>query len=249
MKDGEVMNNLKLAITDGINEYIEYLAYDKSLDYQYKVNNLLDEISSCIGKSSFNWAISHASGIYNSFADDSHGINHIGNVIGKALCILIDNPTDNLPLDASKIFIAGLWHDLFTYVNRKEHHTLASKDISKYQNKLNIRDKDLKDISMMIYRHRASSKEPNDVPVTHLEKILSDADRSYDLNEFITRCVSHHKANSPLHTESERANNVLEHLKDKYGTNGYANFYIVDFSNREYFDKLTLEDILKFIEI
>ncbi len=240
------MNNLKVAINDGINEYINYLASDKSVDYQGKIHELLDEISSYMGESSFNWVINHTSNIYNSFTDDSHGISHIGNVIGKALCILIDNPTNNLPLDASKVFIAGLWHDLFTFEDRKEHHILASKDVLKYQNELNLNHNDLKDISMMIYRHRASSKEPNDIPETHLEKILSDADRSYDLTEFITRSASYHRVNSPTSTEFELANNVLEHLKDKYGSNGYAKFFIVNFNSSVYFDNLTIDDILEY---
>ncbi len=227
------MEDLQLAIYEGIYEYINHLAPDKSIDYHGKVNSLLDNILSIMGPKSFNWAINYTTDIYNSFLDDSHGVNHIGNVIGKGLCILIDNADKNLLNDSVKIFIASLWHDLFTYENRNQHHLLASEDILKYGNQLSVNDHDLKDISMMIYRHRASSKEPNDIPVTRLEKILSDADRSYDLTEFITRSISHHKVHSCTVTVYEQASNVLEHLKDKYGTNGYAKFFIVNFNDRE----------------
>ncbi len=239
------MQNLTKYINEGIEEYIKHLATDSKIDYKVKINILLNEISSTLGKTSYDWAVYHTTKIYNSFTDTSHQINHIGCVIGKALCILIDNPGENIKTDATKIFIAGLWHDLFTTQNRDQHHILAAEDILKYGHELNICPEDLQEISMMIYRHRASCTEKSDTPETHLEKILSDADRSYDITEFITRSISYHKSHSPNSEKEDIAHDVLLHLQDKYGTNGYAKFYIVDYNSSKIFNTLTINDILK----
>jgi hypothetical protein len=80
-------------------------------------------------------------------------------------------------------------------------------------------------IKEAIEDHRASSKN---VPRSDYGKIISSADRSTNVDDFLSRTHSYTLKHQPDSTITEMLERAYQHTLDKYGDNGYAKHYVID---------------------
>ena len=80
-------------------------------------------------------------------------------------------------------------------------------------------------IKEAIEDHRASAKT---TPRSNYGKIISSADRSIDIDEFLRRTHSYTLKHFNPKTVNEIIDRAYEHAMDKYGEKGYAKHYLKD---------------------
>ena len=154
--------------------------------------------------------------------DSGHGIEHIQYVINR--CFKFAQKFDNIDLDV--LYTIAAFHDIGHYINKKNHEILSAKifydndDIKQF-----FTEEERIIIKQGIEDHRASS---DSVPRSDYGKIISSADRSTDVNEFLKRTHSYTLKHNPDATIEEMLERAYNHTKDKYGKSGYAKHYIID---------------------
>lgn len=157
--------------------------------------------------------------IYDKF-DGAHNMNHIDTVTQNA--ILINNKLGN-PYRDMVIFLAGLYHDIGMSIDRKTHHiesanyVLSDDDLLKL-----VSEEERYLIAKACEEHRASYKGEF---TSLLSKIINDADSMNDKITMISRCIQYALANNTEQNISVY-NEVYNHLRDKYGRNGYCKFHL-----------------------
>ena len=57
-------------------------------------------------------------------------------------------------------------------------------------------------------------------------RIVSEADRDIDPEEIVKRCVEYGKAHAPELTRQEQLNRAEEHIRQKYGEDGYLHLWL-----------------------
>ena len=154
--------------------------------------------------------------------ESGHGINHINYVIER--CIKISKQFNDL--DINIIYTSACFHDICHHINKDKHEVLSAEF---FYNDLNMKnfftDEERLTIKEAIEDHRASSKN---TPRSIYGKILSTADRSTSLDEFLERCYSYTLKHFPNYNLDEIIERSYNHTKEKYGSNGYAKSYIKD---------------------
>lgn len=149
------------------------------------------------------------------YFDEAHREDHVEIVINQSLEIA----NDLYEIDSEMVYIIAAYHDLGIEFDRKQHHLISAQ--------LLRNDKMIKtwyasdDINLMadaIEDHRASGN----IPRTVYGKIVSDADRVYDFDIIIKRCILYRKSLS-----LERCfQDTRDHIIEKYSSKGYLkNFY------------------------
>lgn len=73
--------------------------------------------------------------------------------------------------------------------------------------------------------HRASLEY---LPRSAYGKIVSSADRSTDIDAFFRRTHAYSVKHFPEFTELQKTERCYEHMKAKYGSDGYARSYVFD---------------------
>jgi len=140
--------------------------------------------------------------------DKAHLIDHANDVCELALEI-------NKEFDKKLVILASYIHDIFNATNRKMHNSLAyeyvidrSDDFLKA-----LSDRELELVAYAVLEHRASFKGEF---FSKLSAIISSADRGRpDVPQTVIRSMRYNSAN---------AQDVYEHMIDKYGSNGYAKY-------------------------
>jgi HD superfamily phosphodiesterase len=178
-------------------------------------------------------------------AEGSHGWNHIQDVLGRAN--LMVNP-DNRQLSDPEI-AAVLFHDSsLRGGDRKTHHIDSSKIAEKELAAL-FDQRTLKRISKAIQQHRGSYKGKY---YSKLSELVSSADRGApNLEDIIKRSYLYQTE----HGYADPEKLVVEHIKSKYGRDGYARkpFYYqrlyADKLNKMYddIDNLTTSEVLRVV--
>ena len=172
--------------------------------------------------------------------DEAHLIDHADDVCDLALKI-------NQVCDEKLVILASYLHDLFNAKNRHIHNKLAYEYVLKAEDKFleQLNEKELKEVAFAVLQHRASFKGEFYSP---LSEIISSADRGLpDLDQVVMRSMKFNKGN---------AQDVYEHIKDKYGESGYAKYPAVyqklfkeELSEfRRLADEITVERILEISE-
>ena len=154
--------------------------------------------------------------------DSGHGIEHVNYVINR--CFLFAEQFDNIDLDM--LYIIAAFHDIAHHIDKKNHEKLSAEIF--YKNcdlKQFFTDKQRIIIKEGIEDHRASSDK---VPRSDYGKIISSADRSTDVNEFLKRTHAYTLKHNPNSTVDEMLERAYNHTKEKYGNNGYAKNYVID---------------------
>jgi uncharacterized protein len=167
--------------------------------------------------------------LYDNF-DKAHSRRHVNIVINKSLHL-----ASLLKIRLDITYAAAAYHDIgLGYYpdnpikSRKDHHKY-SQILVKQDRKLKklFKPEELELIAQACHDHRASLKEE---PLSIYGKIIADADRmdGLKIEEMISRAWEHTVYYNSELTFAESYQNIYEHLKEKYGYNGYAyqSFYL-----------------------
>ena len=154
--------------------------------------------------------------------DSGHNIEHINYVIDR--CFGFAEQFNNIDLDM--LYTMAAFHDIAHHIDKKNHEKLSAQIF--YENddmKQFFNEEQRIIIKEGIEDHRASS---DTVPRSNYGKIISSADRSTDVNDFLKRTHAYTLKHNPNSTINEMLERAYNHTKDKYGNNGYAKNYVID---------------------
>ncbi len=146
--------------------------------------------------------------IYYRDGDEAHLIDHADAVCDLALSI-------NQTYDERLVILASYLHDTFNATNREMHHVLAYEYVLKAEDKFlnKVSQKELLEVAHAVLEHRASFRGEYYSP---LSAIISAADRGLpDLDFIVIRSMRFNKGD---------VQDVYDHIKDKYGSKGYAKY-------------------------
>ena len=165
--------------------------------------------------------------------DSGHGIEHIQYVINR--CIKFAEQFDNIDLDM--LYTIAAFHDIAHHIDKKNHEVISAKIF--YDNedmKQFFTEEQRIMMKEAIEDHRASSGR---IPRSNYGKIISSADRSTDVNEFLRRTHAYTLKHTPESTIEEMLIRAYNHTSDKYGDNGYAKHYVVDDEYNEFRNEIS----------
>ena len=154
--------------------------------------------------------------------DDGHNLKHIEYVIDR--CMRFSEQFDNI--DPDMLYTIAAFHDIGHHIDKKNHEYLSAKIF--YENedmKSFFTEEERIIIKEGIEDHRASSEN---IPRSDYGKIISSADRSTDISEFLKRTHAYTLKYQPECTVKEMIERAYNHTKDKYGESGYAKSYVID---------------------
>ena len=160
--------------------------------------------------------------------DKAHLIDHADDVCELALEI-------NREYSEKLVILASYLHDIFNATDRKKHNILAFEYVKNRSDKFlkELNNKELELVAHAVLEHRASFKGEF---FSKLSAVISSADRGRpDVAQTVIRSMRYNNAN---------AQDVYEHMVDKYGSNGYAKYPKV---YREIFEK-ELEEFKKEVD-
>ena len=161
---------------------------------------------------------------YESF-DKAHNTSHVNKVIENSLSI-----AKNYDVDINKVYIIAAYHDLGLSKGRKEHEKHSALFLLS-DSKLRewFSDDELILMAEAVEDHRASNEhEPRSI----YGKIVSEADRDIDYGTILMRTVHTGMNDFPNHTHEELYTRTREHIKEKYGENGYMKLWLDTEPNR-----------------
>ncbi len=145
---------------------------------------------------------------YYANGDKAHLIDHADSVCNLALEI-------NHCCEEKLVILASYLHDLFNAEDRKNHNKLAYEYVLKQEDRFlkELEQSELLEVAHAVLEHRASFKGEF---YSKLSELISAADRGRpNLKEVVIRSMGYN---------NENAEDVAKHIKEKYATDGYANY-------------------------
>ena len=176
--------------------------------------------------------------------EPAHNLNHIKYVIDRSFKFAQTIPDINYSI----VYVVAAYHDIGHHIDPKKHETISAEIMQKDQKLRDFFSEDeLKTIKEAIEDHRASSDhEPRSI----YGKIVSTADRNNSVESCLERSYYYGKRLNPEYSDEELFNRAYEHLKLKFGENGYAKFFFEDAEYEKFLSDIRklLSDKKKFIE-
>lgn len=154
--------------------------------------------------------------------EKGHRIEHIKYVINR--CMKFAEQFDDIDLNI--LYTIAAFHDIGHFIDKNNHEIVSAKIF--YENedmKEFFSDEQRIIIKEGIEDHRASSDM---IPRSNYGKIISSADRSTDVDEFLKRTHAYTLKHQPECSTDEMIERAYNHTKDKYGDSGYAKNYVED---------------------
>ena len=161
-----------------------------------------------------------------------HGLEHIQYVINR--CMKFAEQFDNI--DFNILYTIAAFHDIGHHIDKNKHEIVSAQIF--YENldmKCFFTEEQRILIKEGIEDHRASS---DSIPRSDYGKIISSADRSTDVSEFLKRTHAFTLKHQPDCTVEDMIERAYNHTKDKYGDSGYAKSYVVDEEYNQFKNKI-----------
>lgn len=167
--------------------------------------------------------------------DEGHNRTHILYVIDRSI-LLAKQYKANLNMS----YTIAAYHDLGMLTNREKHEIVSAEILAhdKFISKL-FYSEQINTMSEAIREHRASYS--GDIHSIY-GKIVSQADRNFDIDKIICRSVQYGIKNFPEYTFEEQFKRTKDYIEKKYGKFGYAHI-ILPFDD----DELKFKNIQKII--
>ncbi len=154
--------------------------------------------------------------------DSGHSLEHIDYVLKR--CFKFSEQFQNINYNI--LYTIAAFHDIAHHIDKKNHEKLSAEFF--YNNekmKVLFTEEERIIIKEAIEDHRASS---NTEPRSDYGKIISSADRSTDIDDFLRRTHAYTLKHFPICTKEEALKRAYEHTEQKYGKAGYAKHYVKD---------------------
>lgn len=164
--------------------------------------------------------------------DSGHSFEHIDYVLRRAMNFSKEFDEINYEM----VFTIAIYHDIAHHINKSTHEKLSAEMFYKddfWRGFFTEKERII--IKEAIEDHRASADSP---PRSVYGKIISSADRSTDLCEFLKRTHAYTLKHYPNISEEEIIERAYEHASDKYGKNGYAKHYLKDMEYEKFIDDI-----------
>lgn len=154
--------------------------------------------------------------------DNGHSLEHIDYVLKR--CFKFAEQFGNI--DFNMLFTIATFHDIAHHIDKKNHEKLSA-DIFYNNEKMKefFSESERILIKEAIEDHRASSDSS---PRSDYGKIISSADRSTDVDDFLRRTHAYTLKHFPNCTNEEMLKRAYDHTEQKYGKSGYAKHYVKD---------------------
>ncbi len=154
--------------------------------------------------------------------DSGHNLEHIQYVIDRSFKFADTVPNINYNI----VYTVAAYHDIGHHIDYKRHEIVSGEIMSKDENlKKFFSAEELKIIKEAIEDHRASADhEPRSI----YGKIVSTADRNNSVESCLKRSYAYGQKHYPELSDDALFDRSYEHLKIKFGENGYAKFFFKD---------------------
>ncbi len=174
--------------------------------------------------------------------DSGHSLEHIDYVLKR--CFKFAEQFGNIDLNI--LYTIATFHDIAHHIDKKNHEKLSAELF--YNNekmKEFFAESERILIKEAIEDHRASSDSS---PRSDYGKIISSADRSTDIDDFLRRTHAYTLKHFPNCTKEEMLKRAFDHTEQKYGKAGYAKHYVKDEEYENFREEinLLLQDTEKF---
>lgn len=154
--------------------------------------------------------------------DSGHSLPHIDYVLKR--CFKFAEQFGNI--DFNMLFAIATFHDIAHHIDKKNHEKLSADIFYNNEKMKEFFSEDERNlIKEAIEDHRASSDSS---PRSNYGKIISSADRSTDVNDFLRRTHAYTLKHFPHCTKEEMLKRAYDHTEQKYGKEGYAKHYVKD---------------------
>lgn len=154
--------------------------------------------------------------------DNGHSLEHIDYVLKR--CFKFEEQFRNI--DFNILYTIATFHDIAHHIDKKNHEKLSAEIFySNEKMKEFFSEQERKLIKEAIEDHRASSASS---PRSDYGKIISSADRSTDIDDFLRRTHAYTLKHFPDCTNEDILRRAYEHTEQKYGKSGYAKHYVKD---------------------
>lgn len=154
--------------------------------------------------------------------DKAHRKEHFEEVFQTAMVI---DQRLGLGYDPKWMLFAAYFHDMFAW-SRNNHHTLSYEWLVTTDHPLivnNLQGEELRNVYLGCQQHRASFKGEFS---NRFAELINSADRGLPgrVTQMRYRAVMYREKHNPEMTLAERRESALKHLKEKFGTGGYARY-------------------------
>lgn len=164
--------------------------------------------------------------------DKGHGRSHIEYVTER--CFKFATQFQNINRDM--LYAIASFHDIAHHIDKARHEILSAEIFYKDEEmKRFFTDDERLIIKQAIEDHRASAENE---PRSDYGKIISSADRSTDVEDFLRRTHAYTLKHFRGISEEAIIERGYTHTKEKYGATGYAKHYVEDVQYDEFRNKI-----------
>lgn len=166
--------------------------------------------------------------------DSGHSLPHIDYVLKR--CFKFAEQFGNI--DFNMLFAIATFHDIAHHIDKKNHEKLSAEIFYNDEKMKDFFSEDERNlIKEAIEDHRASSDSS---PRSDYGKIISSADRSTDIDEFLRRTHAYSLKHFPDCTKEEMLKRAYDHTEQKYGKEGYAKHYVKDLEYEKFREEINM---------
>ncbi len=154
--------------------------------------------------------------------EPAHNLEHIMYAIRRSINLASQFPN----IDINMVYTIAAYHDLAHHID-KDNHEILSAQIFYEDEKMKefFNDEQRKIIKEAIEDHRGSLEYE---PRSDYGKIISSADRTTNIELFLTRTHSYTLAHFPKFNLSQAIDRAYDRIIKKYSKDGYAKHYCYD---------------------
>ena len=163
--------------------------------------------------------------------DAAHQRDHVNMVIQQSLEI-----AKHLDVDLNMVYVIAAYHDTGLCEGREHHHEISAqiikddKTLRKWFN-----EEQIQTMADAAEDHRASAKN---APRTIYGRIVAEADRFIDPETIVRRTIQYGLDHYPELGKEQQYERMMQHLKEKYGRNGYLKLWFPESPNAARLEKL-----------
>ena len=151
--------------------------------------------------------------------DKAHNMEHVTTVIRRSLDL-----AGRIGADLNMAYVIAAYHDLGLSGPRAVHHITSGKILMQDARlKRWFSQEQLRIMKEAVEDHRASASR---APRSIYGKIVAEADRNIEPETVIRRTIPYGLSNYPQLNTEGHWQRFMEHMNEKYSTNGYIKLWI-----------------------